>query len=205
METMNKEVKTDDIVDKMVDRFLSWPLPQSVCSDTCVTDPKYPNRIGTNLLTSDEARQMIEYLFEALPMGETMKHKPDIQKILKLDAILNHANETDNMLFDFFGEREYLDHYQAAWETVKDLRDEMFMYITGSPFTLGQFYNLFDSPTGTKGLKPVAWDDEGYIPDQIVNVLMIRSVQTLDKIDKVTKLYKKCKTVARKFNKKMVV
>jgi hypothetical protein len=47
----------------LVDRFLSWPLPQSVCSDLCVTDRSYKfPRSGTNLLTADEARQMIEYL-----------------------------------------------------------------------------------------------------------------------------------------------
>lgn len=51
------------VTDEMVDRFLNWPLPQSVCSDGCVTNPNYPHqRIGTNLLTADEARQMLEYV-----------------------------------------------------------------------------------------------------------------------------------------------
>ena len=47
----------------LVDRFLAWPLPQSVASDLCVTDPNYafPRR-GTSLLTATEATQMIEYL-----------------------------------------------------------------------------------------------------------------------------------------------
>ena len=51
-------------IDKLVDRFLSWPLPDSVCSDTCVTERNYgkAQRIGTNLLTADEAKQMLEYL-----------------------------------------------------------------------------------------------------------------------------------------------
>jgi hypothetical protein len=53
-------------VAKMVERFLAWPLPASVCSDTCVTNRDYPHpRVGTNLLTADEARQMIEYLLAA--------------------------------------------------------------------------------------------------------------------------------------------
>lgn len=48
---------------EMVDRFLSWPLPKTVCSDGCVTDPSYPHeRSGTNLLTADEARQMLEHV-----------------------------------------------------------------------------------------------------------------------------------------------
>lgn len=47
----------------LVNRFLMWPLPQTVCSDTCVTDSKYRfPRSGTNLLSADEARQMIEHL-----------------------------------------------------------------------------------------------------------------------------------------------
>ena len=47
----------------MVDRFLAWPLPDSVRSDTCVTmvgGDQY--RSGTNLLTADEARQMFSYV-----------------------------------------------------------------------------------------------------------------------------------------------
>lgn len=50
-------------MNKLVDRFLAWPLPKTVSSDACVTDKDYPHpRIGTNLLTADEARQMLEYL-----------------------------------------------------------------------------------------------------------------------------------------------
>lgn len=49
-------------IDKLVDRFLAWPVPESVCSDICATTKGYPGRTGTNLLTADEARQMIEYV-----------------------------------------------------------------------------------------------------------------------------------------------
>lgn len=54
-------------IDSLVDRFLKWKLPASVCSDVCVTDKDYAAtfpglRSGTNLLTDDEARQMIEHL-----------------------------------------------------------------------------------------------------------------------------------------------
>lgn len=51
----------------LVDRFLAWPLPQSICSDVCATDAAYKfPRSGTNLLNADEARQMVEYLCERL-------------------------------------------------------------------------------------------------------------------------------------------
>lgn len=52
------------VLTRLADRFLTWPLPKSVRSDTCVTeDCSYP-RSGTNLLTADEARQMVEYIFK---------------------------------------------------------------------------------------------------------------------------------------------
>jgi len=49
-------------IDGLVDKFLRWPLPESVCSDPCASMHGYPNRVGTNLLTATEAKQMIEYL-----------------------------------------------------------------------------------------------------------------------------------------------
>jgi hypothetical protein len=50
-------------IDKLVDRFLSWQLPKTVRADLCATDPSYAHgRYGTNLLTADEARQMIQHV-----------------------------------------------------------------------------------------------------------------------------------------------
>ncbi len=49
-------------LDFMVNRFLSWPLPASVCSDACAMTPNYPMRTGTNLLTAAEARQMLKHV-----------------------------------------------------------------------------------------------------------------------------------------------
>jgi hypothetical protein len=46
----------------LVDAFLRWPLPDSVCSDPCATMQGYPDRCGTNLLTAPEAQQMLEYV-----------------------------------------------------------------------------------------------------------------------------------------------
>lgn len=64
-----------DSIDKLVDRFLSWPLPASVNCDLCVTRQDYPHgRIGTNLLTADEAKQMLEYLLAARDEGG-VKHE----------------------------------------------------------------------------------------------------------------------------------
>lgn len=65
-----KEIKV------LVDRFLMWPLPKSVCSDTCVSDKDYKfPRSGTNLLTADEARQMIEHLIDPTAGAVTEKER----------------------------------------------------------------------------------------------------------------------------------
>lgn len=59
------KIMSDERIETLVNRFLAWPLPTSVCADTCATAQPgtypYP-RSGTNLLNADEARQMIEHL-----------------------------------------------------------------------------------------------------------------------------------------------
>lgn len=51
------------VIEALVNRFLAWPLPASVCSDLCVTDRDYKfPRSGTNLLNAVEARAMLEYV-----------------------------------------------------------------------------------------------------------------------------------------------
>jgi hypothetical protein len=48
---------------EMVNRFLAWPLPQSVCADLCATDSSYKfPRNGTNLLNVYEAASMLEHV-----------------------------------------------------------------------------------------------------------------------------------------------
>jgi hypothetical protein len=61
MKTRKEQLK----LEFLVDRFLNWPLPKSVCTDPCTSYSSYPlPRYGTNLLTAEEAKQMIEYLFQ---------------------------------------------------------------------------------------------------------------------------------------------
>ena len=57
-------------IDKMVDLFLIWPLPKTVCPDQCALDRNFLHRTGTNLLTADEARQMFEYILMAQSMKD---------------------------------------------------------------------------------------------------------------------------------------
>ena len=50
-------------IDHLVDRFLCWPLPESVSCDPCACVPgSSPHRVGTNILTAYEARKMLEYV-----------------------------------------------------------------------------------------------------------------------------------------------
>lgn len=48
--------------EEMVDRFLSWKLPESVMADRCACERTGSLRYGTNLLGADEAREMIRHL-----------------------------------------------------------------------------------------------------------------------------------------------
>ena len=50
-------------IEALVEKFLTWKLPDSVSSDLCVTNPDcgFP-RMGTNLLTAAEAKAMLLYL-----------------------------------------------------------------------------------------------------------------------------------------------
>lgn len=56
---MSKELLRD-----LVDRFLGWPVPADCYPDGI---PGKPGRIGTNLLTADQARQMFEYVLFSGP------------------------------------------------------------------------------------------------------------------------------------------
>lgn len=48
-------------IDACVARFLTWPLPDSVCADPCAAR-QGPGRTGTNLLTAIEAKAMLEHI-----------------------------------------------------------------------------------------------------------------------------------------------
>ena len=58
--------QVNEEMEELVNKFLSWPLPLSVCSDSCVTMMDYPTRWGTNLLTATETEQMLNYVVGSL-------------------------------------------------------------------------------------------------------------------------------------------
>lgn len=48
--------------DELVSRFLAWPLPVDVAVDPCAMALDYPGRTGTNLLTAEQAKAMLEHV-----------------------------------------------------------------------------------------------------------------------------------------------
>jgi hypothetical protein len=87
-----------DTISALVDRFLAWPLPNTVCSDLCVTDRDYKfPRSGTCLLSADEARQMIEYLFAGHPVIVAAREEAD--KFFAKDATFDKASFVDGAAF----------------------------------------------------------------------------------------------------------
>lgn len=63
----------NSLIDAMVDDFLKWPLPDGVCADLCATK-QGPGRVGTNLLTAIEAKQMFEAVVAPKIEKLTMEH-----------------------------------------------------------------------------------------------------------------------------------
>jgi hypothetical protein len=65
----------------LVNRFLAWPLPQTVCADGCATNSAYPfPRSGTNLLTADEAEVMMRYVLAAPCAEHTFTDAASVDK-----------------------------------------------------------------------------------------------------------------------------
>lgn len=88
-------------VPALVDRFLAWPLPNSVCADLCATERNYKHhRSGTNLLNANEARQMIEYLLAATHGAVAAHLEPSGMLDLRTCALMD---------------QQYLMGARAAW------------------------------------------------------------------------------------------
>lgn len=61
-------------IDELVNRFLTWPVPADVYPDGT---PGQPGRSGTNLLTAQQAKEMLEHvlggvLYEAVVKSERL-------------------------------------------------------------------------------------------------------------------------------------
>lgn len=81
-----------DEIEKLVQRFLTWPLPYSVCADLCATKQQ-SGRTGTNLLSAVEAEQMLEHVLSMTATNPSLL--PGIARELA-DRIYRYG--TDNIL-----------------------------------------------------------------------------------------------------------
>lgn len=57
-------------IDDLVIRFLTWPMPDDVCADSCARVQGYPNRSGTNLLTAAQAKKMLTHVLAGVATAE---------------------------------------------------------------------------------------------------------------------------------------
>lgn len=62
---MDKLIAVMPDIETLVNRFLAWKLPASVCADTIATEAGHKDRSGTNLLTAEEAKAMFEHVLRA--------------------------------------------------------------------------------------------------------------------------------------------
>lgn len=94
-------------INEMVNRFLSWPLPKSVCADPCASNPDYPHRSGTNLLNALEARQMLEHVLgpaQRTPLlfsrRKAIADKLGVSMDETFNAIVREVEEAHNIKID---------------------------------------------------------------------------------------------------------
>jgi hypothetical protein len=85
-------------IDKMVDRFLSWRLPEDFGPDCYVSFDREKAKqgswpIGTNLLTADQAHQMFEYVTGTGRGEVTVTLKADTTEVL--DVVKNTLTTVD--------------------------------------------------------------------------------------------------------------
>lgn len=60
--------------EELVNRFLTWPVPADVYPDGT---PGQPGRTGTNLLTAEQAKQMLTYVLAGDSDAEVLRARLD--------------------------------------------------------------------------------------------------------------------------------
>lgn len=129
---------------KLVDLFLAWQLPASVCSDEiCTKHSIYTGRIryGTNLLTASEAAQMFEHVLasfsdpfpsshvtadgHAIPVAEVMESKPfdDTGRTVKAAFLMDTSLEAGTKLYAAGPVSMWA--YERRGEALKEARAEL--------------------------------------------------------------------------------
>lgn len=94
---------SDDLIDKMVDRFLQWKLPEDFSPDAGIsfkrnfnehlTPPMRHEPTGTNLLNAKQAEDMVRYITEAQTAEITRLREQLAEAKMKSLADLGQAQE----------------------------------------------------------------------------------------------------------------
>lgn len=93
------------VTKEMVDRFLTWPLPFSVCADPCTTKQQ-DGRIGTNLLSAIEAKAMLEHVLTAPAAEQVARAAPFIAGDLTMAKALKDGAKRNAKIGDVLIEAE---------------------------------------------------------------------------------------------------
>jgi hypothetical protein len=126
------------------------------------------------------------------PSGRTVT--PDDVSLI-FDSI-NYTLITYDAVYDLFDHlvNEKVRREKIAnkeWEVYNHIVDAAFRLLTGDKRSFDEFYDSFDAPGTSKGLKPVAWDC-GFIPDAIRDTMISKAYTAREKIKRITRFYKVC-------------
>lgn len=107
-----------------VNKFLAWPLPESVRPDDCALDRTYPHRIGTNLLTASEARAMFEHCLADDPVRRALEELVALKAIKDRAEALHFAGPLSDLGEGWEDEynllrEQYLHRQPKAWDTAR--------------------------------------------------------------------------------------
>lgn len=85
----DKSIDTN-LINHMVSRFLSWPLPANFAPDAGITyagknHPNHPGPSGTNLLDAGQAKAMVRYMLDGLP---SEGDPPPVRKVVQITTLI---------------------------------------------------------------------------------------------------------------------
>ena len=95
------------LIDQMVDRFLSWKLPEAFSPDCYISfDKESASKIhswpvGTNLFTADQAKEMFQHVTAGMPVYDNLIKANDITLFTYLAQVIKIVDaDTIDLMVD---------------------------------------------------------------------------------------------------------